>query len=90
MLDIKEFINHHPGGRFVIRNTVGSDVGKFFFGGYSLENNMTKKALGHNHSTYARLIVNDLVIAIYEKDIASSVELVQQVHSKCNAVNSET
>lgn len=78
VLDVKEFINHHPGGRFVIRQTVGTDIGKFFFGGYSLENNLDKEKapLGHTHSSYAKLIVNDLAIAIYEKDIPIDVNTV--------------
>ena len=59
VLDVKEFINHHPGGRFVIRKTVGTDIGKFFFGGYSIENNSQRKiAKGHTHSNYAALIAN--------------------------------
>lgn len=65
--DVKDFISHHPGGSFVLRNLLGTDVSKFFFGGYSLENNKDK-ARGHTHSVYARMIVNDLAIAHYEKD----------------------
>ena len=74
-----------------MKHLVGTDIGKFFFGGYSLENNGEgERARTHTHSSYAKLIVNDLVIAIYEKDIPVSTETVQQVHSKCVSVNSET
>lgn len=42
VLDIKEFIDVHPGGRFAIRHFVGRDIGKFFYGGYSLDGNIKK------------------------------------------------
>lgn len=77
VLDVAEFINHHPGGKFVIRHTIGSDVGKFFFGGYNLEDNTTKVSKGHVHSNYAKMIVNDLAIALFEGDIPMSTEIVQ-------------
>jgi cytochrome b involved in lipid metabolism len=77
VLDVAEFINHHPGGKFVIRHTIGGDVGKFFFGGYNLEDNTTSVARGHIHSNYAKMIVNDLAIATYEEDIPMSTEIVQ-------------
>lgn len=76
VLDVKEFINHHPGGRFVIRQNVGQDVSKYFFGGYNLEDNLDGVTLGHRHTNYAALIVNDLVIAVYEKDLPQSEETV--------------
>lgn len=76
VLDVSEFIHHHPGGKFAIRHLVGTDVSKFFFGGYSLENNLTQIARGHKHSAYAKLIVNQLAIAIYESDIEVNVEIV--------------
>lgn len=40
VIDVKDFINVHPGGRFVIRHNVGTDISKFFFGGYALEGNL--------------------------------------------------
>jgi len=38
VLDIKNFLNNHPGGRFSVEYNIGRDVSKFFHGGYSLEN----------------------------------------------------
>jgi cytochrome b involved in lipid metabolism len=90
VLDVAEFIPVHPGGKFVIRNLVGTDVSKFFFGGYSLEENTVGRPKGHLHSPYAKMIVNDLAVGIYERDIPVRTEVVQQVQSRCNAVNSET
>lgn len=40
VLNVKEFINVHPGGKFVMRHTIGTDISKYFFGGYSLEGNL--------------------------------------------------
>ena len=82
VLDVTQFLEHHPGGKFVININVGRDISKFFFGGYSLENNTDGSGKGHNHSSYARMIVNDLAIAIYEADIPAETVLVQQVLSK--------
>ena len=64
----------HPGGKFVLEHTVGSDVSKLFFGGYSLEGNIGQITPGHNHSSYARMIVNDLAIAIFEQDLTPGHE----------------
>ena len=38
IIDVSEFIGYHPGGKFALKCLVGTDVSKFFFGGYSLEN----------------------------------------------------
>lgn len=39
VLDVTEFINYHPGGRFVLQINTGRDISKFFYGGYCLEDN---------------------------------------------------
>jgi cytochrome b involved in lipid metabolism len=41
VLDVSEFINHHPGGKFFIVHCIGTDISKYFYGGYSLENNIS-------------------------------------------------
>ena len=70
VIDLTDYIDSHPGGRFVLNHCVGKDVSKFFYGGYSLEGNLGGSiAKGHNHSYYARRIANDLTIAIFEADI---------------------
>lgn len=76
VLDVEKFIDQHPGGRFVLQHNIGRDVSKFFYGGYSLEDNMgPKPAKGYAHSAIARMIVNDLAIARYKPDetVASTV-----------------
>lgn len=72
VIDVGEFINEHPGGRFVIQHNIGTDISKFFFGGYCLEGNLEGVAQGYNHSSFARMIVTDLSIAIYEPDIMTA------------------
>ena len=43
---------------------LGTDIAKFFYGGYCLEDNLgPKPAFGWRHSNYARMIANDLAIA---------------------------
>lgn len=76
VLDLGEFISVHPGGKFVINHSIGSDVSKFFFGGYNLEGNLGQITPGHNHSAYARMIVNELAIAHFEKDIPIEINTV--------------
>lgn len=68
VLDISEFIDCHPGGRFVLNTNVGRDISKFFYGGYCLEDNLKGLSEGYNHSNYARVIVNDLVVGIYQSE----------------------
>lgn len=65
VLDVGEFINYHPGGRFVLQANRGRDISKFFYGGYSLEDN-DQPIKGHNHSNYAKLICNSLTVAVYQ------------------------
>ena len=36
VLDVKDFIFKHPGGRFVVQHNIGRDISKFFYGGYAL------------------------------------------------------
>ncbi len=78
VLDVKDFQFSHPGSKFVIQQNVGRDISKFFYGGYSLENNLGQSpAKGYNHSNTARIIVNDLVIATYEPDFDCNLNVVK-------------
>lgn len=69
VVDVSEFLSVHPGGRFVLHRVIGTDISKFFFGGYCMEGNLEGVSPGHNHSWYARMIVNELAVAAYESDI---------------------
>lgn len=65
VVDVGPYIQHHPGGRFVLRHNIGNNVSKFFHGSYSLEGNLVPGGPDRRvvHSNYARKIVNQLVIA---------------------------
>ena len=63
VLDVTQFADSHPGGRFVIERNVGKDISKYFHGGYSQEPLQNSK--NHKHSNYARTIVNQLIVARY-------------------------
>ena len=60
VVDVEEFIDVHPGGKFSLGHNIGRDVSKYFHGGYSLEN--IQGVPHHTHSNDARRIVNSLVI----------------------------
>lgn len=61
VLDVRSFLNSHPGGKFALKHNIGRDVSKFFHGAYSLEN--ISKVNPHAHSSLARKIANKLAIA---------------------------
>mmetsp|Transcript_72594 Transcript_72594/g.100653 ORF Transcript_72594/g.100653 Transcript_72594/m.100653 type:complete len:85 (+) Transcript_72594:1222-1476(+) len=65
VVDVGSFISHHPGGRFVLEHNLGTDISKFFYGGYVLEGNINVRNPPHGylHSNYAREVVNKLAIA---------------------------
>ena len=37
ILDVGTFMYNHPGGRFVLEQYIGRNIGKLFWGGYTLE-----------------------------------------------------
>jgi cytochrome b involved in lipid metabolism len=70
VLDLSKFKNRHFGGSFLIERTVGRDVSKFFYGGYSLDNNSNnpgKITAAHSHTNIARIIANKLAIAVLDR-----------------------
>jgi cytochrome b involved in lipid metabolism len=38
ILDVKHYQFIHPGGQFLVEKNVGRDIGKYFDGGYQMEN----------------------------------------------------
>ena len=69
MLDIAEFIKMHPGGAFLLEQTYGRDISKFFYGGYALDGNSNDPNTPntrHAHTNVARRIANRMVIAIID------------------------
>lgn len=91
VLDVEDFIDQHPGGRFVLQHNIGRDISKFFYGGYSLEDNMGRQpAFGYRHSSYARTIVNDLAVAHYEKKVNVETTVCRVRKDLCETINSTT
>lgn len=89
VLDVGDFVDQHPGGRFLISHNIGRDISKFFYGGYSLEDNLSGSgpAQGHAHSTYARKIVNNLAIARYQPEIEVNTTSCRVRNDLCSQVN---
>ena len=42
VLDIENYMDNHPGGRFLLEHNIGRDISKFFYGGYALDGNLIK------------------------------------------------
>lgn len=53
------YVFEHPGGRYVLLECVGKDIGKFFYGAYSMENQVK----AHTHSYIAGKILKKLICA---------------------------
>jgi Cytochrome b5-like Heme/Steroid binding domain len=67
VLDVESFLTRHPGGQWNISHNIGKDIGKFFYGGYSIDGNEVGNVgkSGVKHSNFARKAVNKLIIARY-------------------------
>jgi cytochrome b involved in lipid metabolism len=65
VLDISKYMFNHPGGKFLLAHCIGRDIGKFFYGGYILENYKFSKPL--NHSFIAKNIAKNLLVARLQK-----------------------
>ena len=69
VIDISTFAYAHPGGAFLLEHNIGSDIGKFFYGAYALDQN--SNTLGssnvHIHSNIARKIAISHVVGVLEK-----------------------
>lgn len=57
VLDVSYYRWEHPGSTYVIDSTIGKDVGKFFYGSYSLEDWVKP----YTHSYIAGKVVLNLV-----------------------------
>lgn len=87
VLDATDYAPYHPGGKFIIERTRGTDISKFFYGGYNLE--PANNGQNYNHTNYARLACNSLIIGklvrgvnismcrITKESIASKDELIK-------------
>ena len=94
VLDLTSYIHQHPGGAFLLDQTIGRDISKFFYGGYTLDGNTmvkpgsTNPAL-HVHSNVARKIVlKHIVAVIWSNEIDCANFKID--HTQTNDVNSFT
>ena len=72
----------------MLKHNIGRDISKFFHGGYSLEDNMNgPPARGYKHSSIARMVVNDLAVAVYEPLIQVATVECQVREDLCRNVN---
>jgi cytochrome b involved in lipid metabolism len=66
VLDLTPYVHRHPGGAFLLTQTVGRDISKFFYGGYALDGNGGKPGSNksvHTHTNVARKIAIKHVVA---------------------------
>ena len=62
IVDVESFMDEHPGTRFVINQNIGREIGKYFYGAYSMEEDV----LPHVHSSYAANLIKRLTIGKLE------------------------
>lgn len=60
VLDATDYAPYHPGGKFIIERCRGTDISKFFYGGYNLE--PLTNGIDWNHTNYGRKACDSLVI----------------------------
>jgi len=64
ILEVGDYMDNHPGGKFLIEHNIGRDISKFFYGGYGLDGNMLASgSLKNTHSNIARAQVDTLIVA---------------------------
>lgn len=58
IVDIDSFADQHPGTTYVLTENIGKDIGKYFYGAYS----MSPDIVPYTHSSYAAKLLEKLVI----------------------------
>ena len=74
IIDIKNYIPNHPGGKKVLLGNIGRDISKFFYGGYQYEN-LNQVDDTHTHSSDAKALALELVIGVLEKSFPSETKV---------------
>lgn len=68
VLDLTNYWNQHPGGAFLMKQTVGRDISKFFYGAYSLTGNVNvrpgQRNHAHAHSNIARKVMYRHIVGV--------------------------
>ncbi len=64
VLDVSGYTENHPGGKFLIEHTIGTDISKFFYGGNAMDENVYgREGKRHNHRNTSLIQVDTMVIA---------------------------
>lgn len=70
VLNLTNYAHHHPGGRFLLDQTAGRDISKFFYGGYALDGNIGLKPgdknMAYAHSNIARKTAFNHIVGVIE------------------------
>lgn len=96
IIDAAPFLNHHPGGKFVVKYNVGRDIGKYMNGSYVMENKMAHLPFLHKpyaHTTYAYQIMKAQSIALLQTNpdslhILPSFEKILETDQSTHAMTS--
>lgn len=62
ILDVEDFTFDHPGGAFLLKANIGTDIGKYFYGVMAMEESVRH----HEHSRFASEIASKMIIARLE------------------------
>ena len=73
VIDLDSYSFDHPGGKYVLDECIGKEIGKYFYGAYSLDNNIPV----HKHSFMAGKILIKIAVAklIQPDDIRKIVQI---------------
>lgn len=74
VIDVKDYMKAHPGGKFLIENNIGRDISKFFYGGQSQESLAGMRP--YLHSNIAFDMINQLTKYKLEKEAENKVSLI--------------
>lgn len=70
ILNLAAYEHQHPGGAFLLQQTVGRDISKYFYGGYALDGNMNlepgQATLNHAHTNIARKVAYKHIVGVIE------------------------
>ena len=78
VVDATDYAPYHPGGQFIIERCRGTDISKFFYGGYNLE--PKTNGVNYMHTNYAFLAVNSLIIAKLDRGVDSALVKIGDAH----------
>lgn len=82
VLDIGTYMQSHPGGDHLLSSNIGQDISKYFYGGYSYNDQI------HTHSKFAYFLASKLKIGKLSRHHVP--KFVAQVSDHVEVVKNET